>query len=326
MRPMRAIAADNRRQLAAAGDQIRAMLDEARKEAAATADSIVRKAQQEAEAGRQRAEREIGGARDQALMEIWSKTADLAVSVAGRVLSKELGEADHRRLVEVALNELPADAGNGRKGPSLMSTAPQPTTSVMDEAPPEQTRNYADALLGAGGAEAEAALEDLETFVSGVLAPNPRYASLLSSPNLPILEKDRMLVDALEGKADPTAVRFLRVLNRHGRLGLLSAVVKQARATLDRRQNRKPVTVRSALALDEGQQAAIRDRLSAMIQATPVITLEVDPSLIGGLVVQIGDEVYDASVRTRLERLRGRLIERKTHEIQSRRDHFSYPA
>ncbi len=63
-----------------------------------------------------------------------------------------------------------------------------------------------------------------------------------------------------------------------------------------------------------------------MIHATPVITLEVDPALIGGLVVQVGDAVYDASVRNRLERLRGRLIERKTHEIQSRRDHFSYSA
>ena len=103
-------------------------------------------------------------------------------------------------------------------------------------------------------------------------------------------------------------------------------MTRQARATLDRRQNRKPVTVRSAVPLDEGQQAALRDRLASMIHATPVITLEVDPSLIGGLVVQVGDDVYDASVRTRLERLRGRLIERKTHEIQSRRDHFSYPA
>ncbi len=110
-----AIAAENRRQMAAAGDQVRALLDEARREAAATADSIVRKAQEEAEAGRHRAEREIAGARDQALMEIWSKTADLAVSVAGRVLAKELGESDHRRLVEVALNELPAD-GDGRGG------------------------------------------------------------------------------------------------------------------------------------------------------------------------------------------------------------------
>jgi F-type H+-transporting ATPase subunit delta len=107
---------------------------------------------------------------------------------------------------------------------------------------------------------------------------------------------------------------------------MLGSVIRQARATLDRRQNRKPVTVRSAVPLDEGQVAAVVEKLSKMVHATPVITLEVDPSLIGGLVVQVGDDVYDASVRTRLERLRGRLIERKTHEIQSRRDHFSYPA
>jgi F-type H+-transporting ATPase subunit b len=108
-----AIAAENRRQLAQAADQVRALIDEARKEAQIAAASIIAKAQAEAESSRQRAEREIAGAKDQALMEIWSSTADLAVSVAGKVLSKELGEADHRRLVEVAMGELPA---NGREG------------------------------------------------------------------------------------------------------------------------------------------------------------------------------------------------------------------
>jgi F-type H+-transporting ATPase subunit b len=108
-----ALVAQHRRELAQAADQVRALMDEARKEAQASADSILRRAQAEAEAARDRAEREITNARDQALMEIWSKTADLAVSVAGRVLTKELNESDHRRLVEVALGELPA---NGRPG------------------------------------------------------------------------------------------------------------------------------------------------------------------------------------------------------------------
>ena len=106
------IAANHRKQLAGAADEVRALIEQARKEAQISADSIVRKAQAEAESARERAEREISGARDQALMEIWSKTADLAVSVAGRVLDKELGDADHRRLVEAALNELPS---NGRE-------------------------------------------------------------------------------------------------------------------------------------------------------------------------------------------------------------------
>jgi F-type H+-transporting ATPase subunit delta len=198
--------------------------------------------------------------------------------------------------------------------------------TVFDDIAPELTRNYAEALLNASGDQADAVVEELEEIHKDVLEAQPRFASILASPSVSIADKDRILVDAFEGKALPTVVQFLRVLNRHGRLGMLTSVTKQARATLDRRQNRKPVTVRSAVPLDEGQQAALRARLASMVHATPVITLEVDPSLIGGLVVQVGDDVYDASVRTRLERLRGRLIERKTHEIQSRRDHFSYSA
>jgi F-type H+-transporting ATPase subunit delta len=79
------------------------------------------------------------------------------------------------------------------------------------------------------------------------------------------------------------------------------------------------------VALDDAQQSAIRDRLSQAFRTTPVLKLEVDPSLIGGLVVQIGDDVYDASVSTHLDRLRESLIEGITHEIQSRRDYFSSP-
>ncbi len=198
--------------------------------------------------------------------------------------------------------------------------------TVLEDVAPELTRNYAEALLNASGDEAGAVLEDLEAIRDQVLIVQPRFAAILGSPSLSAPEKDRILTETFEGRALPTVVRFLRVLNRHGRLGMLGSVIRQARATLDRRQNRKPVTIRSAVPLDEGQEAAVKDRLASMINATPVITLEVDPSLIGGLVVQVGDDVYDASVRTRLERLRGRLIERKTHEIQSRRDHFSYPA
>ncbi len=108
-----AIAANHRKQLAGAADEVRALIEQARKDAQASADSIKRAAQEEADGNRERAKREISGATDQALMEIWSKTADMAVAVAGKVLAKELGESDHRRLVEVAMSEMPS---NGRPG------------------------------------------------------------------------------------------------------------------------------------------------------------------------------------------------------------------
>ena len=93
------------------------MLDEARQDAQATADEIVKQAQAEAEAARERAERDIATARDQALAEIWTKTADLAVSVAGKVLAKR---AQRRRPSPPARRghraSCPAAGANGHGG------------------------------------------------------------------------------------------------------------------------------------------------------------------------------------------------------------------
>ncbi len=109
--------AEHRKLMARAGDEVRAILDKARQEAQATAEQLVKQAQGEAELAKQRAQRDIGQARDQALAEIWEKTADMAVSVAGKVLSKELTETEHRRLLDAAIKELPAaTTANGHGG------------------------------------------------------------------------------------------------------------------------------------------------------------------------------------------------------------------
>jgi F-type H+-transporting ATPase subunit delta len=198
--------------------------------------------------------------------------------------------------------------------------------TVFDEATSEVSRSYAEALLDVAGqdGQVDAVLGELDELVDDVFRGQPEFAAILASPFLPPQEKDRILTRAFEGRALPTVVRFLRVVNRHGRFGLLPGVVRQAREIWDRKQNRRPVAVRSAVPLDDAQREALRERLARMVAATPLITFEVDPALIGGLVVQVGDEVYDASVRSRLQQLRHRLIEGKTHEIQSRRDQFSH--
>jgi F-type H+-transporting ATPase subunit b len=108
---------EHRKQMAHAADEVRTLLEQARNDAQRTGEQIVKQAQTEAEAAKQRAQRDIGAARDQALAEIWQKTADMAVSVAGRVLSKELTETDHRRLLDAAIGELPATPySNGHGG------------------------------------------------------------------------------------------------------------------------------------------------------------------------------------------------------------------
>jgi F-type H+-transporting ATPase subunit b len=108
--------AEHRKQMARASDEVRGILEKARQDAQMTAEQIVKLAQGEAESAKQRAQKDIAAARDQALAEIWEKTADMAVSVAGRVLSKQLTDADHSRLLDAAITELPARPGSNGHG------------------------------------------------------------------------------------------------------------------------------------------------------------------------------------------------------------------
>ena len=110
--------AEHRRLLAQASDEVRGIIEEAKRDAMVTADDIMKKAQAEAESSRQRAEREIATARDQALVELWKTAANLAVSVAGKVLVKDLTPDDQRRLFETAVASLPATptSANGHGG------------------------------------------------------------------------------------------------------------------------------------------------------------------------------------------------------------------
>jgi F-type H+-transporting ATPase subunit delta len=200
--------------------------------------------------------------------------------------------------------------------------------SLLADDQMELVSHYAEALVGAAVKEniPVETLDDLDAIENEILKPHPRFARVLASSQVSAAEKDRILVDLLGDRVSSLVLRFLRLLNRRGRLALASAVSREARRIWDRRHKRVPVFVRVAVPLDDGQQVRLRDQVAGMISATPVLHVTTDPSLIGGLVVQVGDQVFDASVSNRLEQLRERLIEGKTHEIQSRRDQFSHPA
>jgi F-type H+-transporting ATPase subunit delta len=192
----------------------------------------------------------------------------------------------------------------------------------------EVARRYAVALLAAAQNEdqVDRVLDELDEIRRDVLLTYPRFAQILASSRVTAVAKDRILVELFENRASNFVVRFLRVLNRHERLGVLSLVAREARDIWDRRNKRVPVQIRSAVPLDQTRMQALGERLLAVLGATPIFKFSTDPDLIGGLIVQVGDNRYDASVKTRLAQLRQRLIEGKTHEIQSRRDQFSNPA
>jgi F-type H+-transporting ATPase subunit delta len=201
-----------------------------------------------------------------------------------------------------------------------------PEDQVLAESTVEVARRYAVALVDAAGPSAavDSLLDELGEIQRDVLKAYPQFAELFVTARVSPAKKDKMLLDVFGSRCSSLALRFLRVLNRHERLGLFSVVLREARSIWDRRNKRIPVTVRSAAPLGETQLTALRDRLARLTGATPILQVSIDPDLIGGLVVQFGDQRYDLSVKSSLAKLRQRLIEGKTHEIQSRRDQFSH--
>ncbi len=108
--------------------------------------------------------------------------------------------------------------------------------------PSRVARRYAEALIDAAQKEgqADAVLDELEEIDTDVLGRFPGFAAILASDRVPAAEKDRILTDVFEGRASSLVLRFLRVLNRHGRLGLLGPIVREARAIWDRREPPHP--------------------------------------------------------------------------------------
>jgi F-type H+-transporting ATPase subunit delta len=185
-------------------------------------------------------------------------------------------------------------------------------------------RVYAEALLAAAEpqGQAETVHEELFSLIHDVFPVAPDFESFLHNLAIGRDTKEPAIRSALEGKASETFLNFLLVLNQHERLELLRPISAVYRELLDRRAHRVRVLVKSAVPLSDDQRDQVVHRLRESMKNEPVLDLKVDPDLIGGLVVQVGDWRYDGSVRNRLLNLRNKLIESSSHEIQTGRDRF----
>ena len=211
----------------------------------------------------------------------------------------------------------------------MAESKPPPTTESLagDEyvAEGRLAHIYAEALLDVAEArgQVDAVGEELAGVVEGVFAADPRIERLFSSRAVQRARKEEFLRETFAGKVNPLMLNFLFVLNRKDRLDILRPIHLGYRNLLDERNKRVRVSVRSAVPLDEPQQNRLRDTLRQALKLEPILQVRIEPELLGGLVVQIGDEVYDSSVRTRIEALRNQLLSRSSHEIQVRRDRLS---
>ena len=188
---------------------------------------------------------------------------------------------------------------------------------------------YARALLGASedAGQTEAIVDQLDSWVSDVLEAFPQFEAVLASPWVSLADKERLIDKTLGGRASPAVLDFLKVVAEHGRLDVLRDIRRVAHLLYDERANE--FVSKSRLPrrwTPTGGPHRSIETLRGILGQQPRLEHAVDPSLIGGLVLRVGDKVFDGSVATRLARVREQMITRSVHEIQRRRDRFSNSA
>lgn len=186
---------------------------------------------------------------------------------------------------------------------------------------------YATALLGAcesSNVAFDVVSEEYDSFVRQVCDPYPKFEEILASPNVAVDEKQRMVEELCVG-VTPIFKNFLKTLARRGRMDMVREIRIACRRLDDRRKGRVPVKVTTAAPLDETTKNSLVAKLRKLVGGEPEIFVEVDPGMIGGIIVRAGDVVYDASIASQLNKVRQNMIDRSAHEIQSRRDCFRNP-
>jgi len=189
-----------------------------------------------------------------------------------------------------------------------MSAAAANVDTVMDPTSVSIAGVYADALLGQlpGNAEAEEVAEELDALVD-LFDGIDGFEQLLTSSLIDVESKCETIRRIFHDRASETVEAVLLVMADANRLGLLRTLRRVYRSKLNIRQGKLEVKVTSATPLTDTQRDHIRGVLAEALQAEPVLDCRVNPELLGGVVVQVGDYVYDASVRAELRGLQARL-------------------
>ena len=171
-------------------------------------------------------------------------------------------------------------------------------------------RNYAEALFELGERSGNVQhFADLLDAVAAAVEQTPRVQAILMSPRVPKSEKARLLSGALR-QAPREFVLFLQALVRRGRQQILRPIAVEYMGLLDQKLDRVRAGVTLARAPDEKLKRAIQDALSRQLGKEVIPAFTVDPEILGGTIVRVGERVLDGSLRRRMTKLRRQLLSR----------------
>lgn len=181
----------------------------------------------------------------------------------------------------------------------------------LSAAPPDALANtYARSLFELAGAENTAALEstlgELEDLLE-IARSDKKFNEFLASRAIASTDRDASLVKILKGRCSDLTLRFLRVLNHKGRLSHLPAIVQALDSLVQEKFGRVEVDVITAETLAASDLSDLAQRLGMALKKEVVLHPYVEPAMIGGVKLRLGDQLVDASLATRLAAMRDKL-------------------
>ena len=179
---------------------------------------------------------------------------------------------------------------------------------------------YAKALLAAAQAEGKVDLvvDQLDAFVNDVLAKHPALVAAFANPKLGVDDKIAML-DRIFGRSmEPTLLKAIKVIARRRRLPMIGSVQQAAVKLRNEALGRLQVIVTTAQPLDSSALNSLREKLKVMLKADVVLANKIDKSVIGGLMVRIGDTVFDGSVDGQLKQMQKATLAKAEQAIREK--------
>ena len=166
-------------------------------------------------------------------------------------------------------------------------------------------RRYARAVFELAGQDGDVDAWDRRLTAVSRLLSDPQVAAILKNPTIASEDRER-LITGLDG-LDKEATNLARLLVESGRVGEAPVILDEFQRLSDQAAGRVRATATTAVELTKADRDHIQGELSRRLSKDVRLSVDVDPRILGGLRVQFGDHVIDASVATRLQQLRRRL-------------------
>lgn len=173
-------------------------------------------------------------------------------------------------------------------------------------------QRYAKALLQAslGTGTADEVFNDTENLLA-LLSQNPRFRNFLLSPQVATEDKHALLDKSLQGRASKLLVEFLHILVDKKRIMFVADIAEAYRDFYEKEKGMIEVTAITAVPLEETLREKLLRTLESQTGKTIRLTHEVDPHILGGMIIRMEDKLIDGSVRFQLEQLKRHLKETK---------------